>query len=348
MMTMVMMMMMMMMVMMTMMVMTTIMMMMMMMMIIMMTMMTMIMMMTKWQVIETFNDIKAVLTSKKDSTMPMAIRHIADTLRESGTTAGTPTQLRRAEFVRCLEKNPYTSYMERKESSILFSTFDPHRKHEVNLSLSFNTLDQHTRLTLYQQPIDTLYQQPIDTFYQQPIDTFYQLLDANIVLPTPPSGTVCRFDFMSDSPGQFRPVRPGETIDVVGDLRGVRRRHPSDGQRPRGAVRLLQHRQRPVGDREIIQRIVSSCLLQTHTASRHELAHSTEHLLFFKAAHGGIALALPLVDLWVAVRGPAAGHLFLFLWQQPRPAEHTVQPRYPSKQKQSEAPDVDSRPTAAR
>ena len=82
--------------------------------------------------IETFNDLKAVITSKKDSTMAIAIRHIADNLRENGTLAGTPTQLRRGEFVRCLEKNPFTSYMERKESSILFSTFDPHKKHEVS------------------------------------------------------------------------------------------------------------------------------------------------------------------------------------------------------------------------
>ena len=57
-----------------------------------------------------------------------AIRHIAEHLRECGASLGLPTQLRRGDFVRVFERNQYTSCLERQESSILFSTFDPHRR----------------------------------------------------------------------------------------------------------------------------------------------------------------------------------------------------------------------------
>ena len=84
---------------------------------------------TRWKyVIESFNNIKTYLTSKKDITMGGAIRHIAEHLREAGASLGLPTQLRRGDFVRVFERNQYTSCLERQESSILFSTFDPHRR----------------------------------------------------------------------------------------------------------------------------------------------------------------------------------------------------------------------------
>ena len=99
----------------------------------------------RWkQVIDAYTAIKTYLTSKKDTTMSAAIRHIADHLREAGIATGTPTMLRRGDFVRCFEKNPFTDCFEKQEASILFSTFDPHRKNTarfVDLVACFAVLD---------------------------------------------------------------------------------------------------------------------------------------------------------------------------------------------------------------
>jgi len=83
----------------------------------------------RWkQVGDVFTVVKTYVASKKDIPMATAIRHIADHLREAGIATGTPTMLRRGDFVRCFEKNPFTDCFEKQEASILFSTFDPHRK----------------------------------------------------------------------------------------------------------------------------------------------------------------------------------------------------------------------------
>jgi hypothetical protein len=99
-------------------------------------------------VIEAFNDIKTYLTSKKEASASSWIVQIGDHLREAATSAGAPTQLKRGDFVRCFERNQYTSCLEKQESSILFSTFDPHRKNftrYVELIACFAVLDNATQ-----------------------------------------------------------------------------------------------------------------------------------------------------------------------------------------------------------
>lgn len=99
----------------------------------------------RWkQVIETFQDVKTYLTAKKDTTMAVGIIQIADHLREVATAAGMPTQLKRVDFVRCFERDQYASCLEKQEASILFSTFDPHRKNVaryVELIACYTLLD---------------------------------------------------------------------------------------------------------------------------------------------------------------------------------------------------------------
>ena len=103
----------------------------------------------RWKTVaDAFNNIKTYLTSKKESTMAVAIVQIGDHLREVATSAGAPTQLKRGDFVRCFERNQYTNCLEKQEASILFSTFDPHRKNViryVDLLACFAVLDCTTQ-----------------------------------------------------------------------------------------------------------------------------------------------------------------------------------------------------------
>jgi len=85
--------------------------------------------------------------AKKEITMAATIRNIADHLRETAANAGQPSTIGRGAFVRCFEKNHYANCLEKRESSALFSTFDPHRSNTtryVGLIACLVTLDNAT------------------------------------------------------------------------------------------------------------------------------------------------------------------------------------------------------------
>ena len=72
--------------------------------------------------------------AKKEITMYATIRNIADHLRETATNAGQPSTIVRGAFVRCFEKNHYANCLEKRDSSALFSTFDPHRSNTARFA----------------------------------------------------------------------------------------------------------------------------------------------------------------------------------------------------------------------
>lgn len=98
----------------------------------------------RWRQVElAFRGMKAKL--KKEMTMTMAITEAANRLRKEAILCGTPTSLRRSEFITCASKIPQLDGFSLKQLSLIYSSFDPYRKNVmrfVEFILSLAVLDQ--------------------------------------------------------------------------------------------------------------------------------------------------------------------------------------------------------------